>query len=1128
MNERSEELIFAESLEKNPDERAAFLDQACAGRPELRQSVESLLEAYQHGAYLEPGENATIVFDSLADETGKQLGPYKLLQRIGEGGMGDVYMAEQCQPIKRRVALKIIKLGMDTKQIVARFEAERQALAMMDHPNIAKVLDAGATDNGRPYFVMELVRGIKITEYCDQNRLSNGERLELFRLICQAIQHAHQKGIIHRDIKPSNILVTLHDGVPVPKVIDFGIAKATQAELTEKTLVTQFHQLIGTPAYMSPEQAEMSALDVDTRADIYSLGVLLYELLTGKTPLDGKQLLRAGYEELLQRIKVDEPLKPSTKARTLEGEERTVVANNRRVDPSRLGNELRGDLDWIVMKTLEKDRTRRYETANALAMDITRHLTNEAVLARPPSAAYRFQKLLRRNKFVFAAIGAVALALVIGIVGSTSQAFRALRAEQEQVRLRHLAEQAAGQTRRHAYAADMRAADVAIHENNLGYAQGLLKRYSPAPGEEDLRGVEWRYLWQACRSDALKSFPHDAIVNQAVFSPDGRLVATASLDGMVRVWDVSSEKPVERFLGYDGEDPKHPLAFSPDGRYLACGHSSGVTIRETTDWTISHELEAESGTVLFSPNGKLLAFESEGRVKLWDTATSRTTPLETGAPSKFTFPLAFSTDSRMLAVSAGSPRRIQVFDVPSRSRVAEIDSPNAGSLALAPGGRWLFAGGGDGSLAICDLTTKQVVASYKLHASWLFGLAFSPGGDILATAGTDQVIHFWRWDVEPDGPPTLEKVQSLKGHGNEIWFLDFTRDGRFLVSSGKDGTAKVWSTTVVQQGAFPWDAGSDQQLLGFSADGTRLHTIALKQRQIWSWKVENLEQPVSTFEPPTEAELRTPESQGPAVILCDDDSVVFGTANGTVQAWDLQTGRAAETIRVGNGMVFPLGVSPDKRLVFVWDVEERLAGLWNFQTGEREAVFPDYGSGSFRGNYYSGYVDFSPDGQYLAYPGLNHKVQLWGIEERRVRFTLKGHKWVVFAPRFSPDSKLLATSSWDGTAKLWDVDTGDQSVPTLSGHRGGPTTVFASDGRTLLTSAAFDGMTQFWNVATGKQMLTLHDADECHLSPDGQTLIYRQSGTFRVLRLQSLAEIDPLHSAAQVSNDPDADSSPGK
>ena len=447
MNESDrEEAIFAAVVALPAGERAAYLDRVCLHDAALRRQLEQLLEAHDHndgfmnGPVAQESSKTVVLTLPPAEKAGDRIGRYKLMEQIGEGGCGVVYVAEQEQPVRRRVALKVIKLGMDTRQVMARFEAERQALALMDHPNIARVLDAGATDTGRPFFVMELVRGIKITDYCDENKLSTPDRLGLFVQVCRAIQHAHQKGIIHRDIKPSNILVTVNDGKPVPKVIDFGIAKATQGRLTEQTVYTAFEQFIGTPAYMSPEQAVMTSLDIDTRSDIYSLGVLLYELLTGRTPFDPTELMQAGLDAMRQTIREREPLRPSTKLNGLTSDELTTAAKRRASDPPRLINLLRGDLDWIVMKALEKDRTRRYEAANGLAMDIERHLKNEPVEARPPSKIYRFQKLVRRNKLGFVAALALALALLLGAVVSSSQAIRATRAEAASVHAQKLAE----------------------------------------------------------------------------------------------------------------------------------------------------------------------------------------------------------------------------------------------------------------------------------------------------------------------------------------------------------------------------------------------------------------------------------------------------------------------------------------------------------------------------------------------------------------------------------------------------------------------------------------------------------------------------------------------------------------
>jgi len=425
-------MLVAAALEMPVEKRPALLDAVCLGDPALRQRLESLLAAQQKTdpspTPAAPTVAATLKLgppDAPDEAIGTTIRRYKLLEIVGEGGCGVVYVAEQTQPVRRRVALKVIKLGMDTKQVVARFEAERQALAMMDHPNIAKVLDGGSTESGRPYFVMELVRGIRITDYCDQNHLTTQERLDLFIKVCHAIQHAHQKGIIHRDIKPSNILVTLHDGVPVPKVIDFGIAKATEGRLTDATVYTQLNQFIGTPAYMSPEQAEMSGLDIDTRSDIYSLGVLLYELLAGSTPFDATELMSQGIDAMRKRIRETEPPRPSTRFATLKGQELTTTAKRRSADKSKLMHQLQGDLDWIVMKCLEKDRTRRYETANGLAADLKRHLNNEPVTARPPSRLYELQKSIRRHKVGFAAAAAIIIILAIGIAASVDQAVRA-------------------------------------------------------------------------------------------------------------------------------------------------------------------------------------------------------------------------------------------------------------------------------------------------------------------------------------------------------------------------------------------------------------------------------------------------------------------------------------------------------------------------------------------------------------------------------------------------------------------------------------------------------------------------------------------------------------------------------
>jgi len=556
--------IFSRSLEKKPGpERDNFLAEACSGDSKLRDQVESLLLAYDGaGEFL--GKTMLLApSDFTIERSGTMIGRYKLLQRIGEGGFGVVYMAEQIEPVQRKVALKVIKAGMDTREVVARFEAERQALALMDHPNIARVFDAGATEAGRPYFVMELVNGIPITDYCDREQLSTTQRLQLFMKVCHAVQHAHQKGIIHRDLKPSNVLVTLHDGEPVPKVIDFGVAKALGQKLTEKTLFTPFQNMIGTPAYMSPEQAELSGLDIDTRSDIYSLGVLLYELLTGVTPFDAQMLRQAALDEIRRMIREADPAKPSTRLETL-GIRLKDVAKLRHTEPNALRKLVQGDLDWIVMKALEKDRRRRYETPDALASDVARHMCNEPVFASSPSVSYLVGKYARRHKAVLVVSAVLLLLLLAGTGVSTWQAVRATRAERAQSLLRQQAEEARANERQLRLQAEAREkiaqAEAFVRNASPEEADKVMRTISPLLDEMNASNAAAIYFslgdwagrqaqWKAAATNYLKSIAGQP----ANFDAYDKLAPVLVQGGDVRAFEQLRRQMLSRFA--DSPDP---------------------------------------------------------------------------------------------------------------------------------------------------------------------------------------------------------------------------------------------------------------------------------------------------------------------------------------------------------------------------------------------------------------------------------------------------------------------------------------------------------------------------------------------------------------------------------------------
>ena len=720
---RKAEETFLSALERAPEERESFIAGACADDAALAAEVRAMLALHERagGFMRESAQAPTIKTErerQQPEQEGERIGRYKLLQEIGEGGFGTVWMAEQMEPVSRKVALKIIKLGMDTREVIGRFEQERQALAMMDHPNIAMVLDAGATQWGRPFFVMELVKGMPITQYCDEAGLGTRERLALFGDVCSAINHAHQKGIIHRDIKPSNVMITLHGDKAVVKVIDFGIAKATQGKLTDKTLFTRFEQFIGTPVYMSPEQAAMSGLDVDTRSDIYALGILLYELLTGKPPFDAKSLASAGYDEMRRIIREVEPVKPSAKLSTIVGEERTTFAKARHVEPAKVSRLVAPDLDWIVMKAIEKDRNRRYETANGLAMDIQRHLRDEVVAARPPTVAYRVGRLVRRHRREFA-IGLAAWLLISAlgvwfVIHLHAKERRAVAGEEralaETERATAAVEDAlakAEATRRALAKAQVAVADSAFRGNDR---TAMVEALDAVP--DDLRDQRWAYL-SVKRNASLGALHSPGLARvEAVAAVPGlpAQFAVADAEGSVAIVDVKSGRTL--MTGKVDLAGAPVLAISADGARLALTTRGAQEIHllRASDGQPQQTVPAPSAAisrVAFSPDGSLLATtdgpEGSGRNAKLSLVDLRDGSVRWQIGGGYS-DLLFSGDgSRLFIGSRGVLRKFRIVDVATGQIRTERDE-YLFSMAMSRDGRQLALSLQKGEVAILDKT----------------------------------------------------------------------------------------------------------------------------------------------------------------------------------------------------------------------------------------------------------------------------------------------------------------------------------------------------------------------------------------------------------------------------------------
>ncbi len=1015
-------------------------------------------------------------------------GLYHTIGVLGEGGMGIVYLAEQNQPIRRRVALKVLKHG-DAASSVARFKSEIQALALMDHPNIAKIYDAGTTASGRPFLAMEYVPGIPITDYCDRELLGCRDRLTLFEQVCQAVHHAHQKGIIHRDLKPSNILVMLQDGKPIPKIIDFGVAKALDLGLLEKSMFTETGMLIGTPEYMSPEQADPRELDVDSSTDVYSLGVLLYELLVGALPFDPRALRKAGYAEIQRMIREDEPPKPSTRLSSM-GNNAQEVARRRRSDLRSLIRLLRGDLESITMKALEKDRTRRYASASEFASDIARHMADEPVVARPPNMGYRLRKFVRRHRILVAAGSTVALALLIGAAVSLLLYLRASR-EQERAE-------------RESYSANLSAAEIQLRFGEVGEAKGRLASTSPM-----LRGWEWHHLmartdessasiyspelkgpenkrrfqemrfsedgsqlfhygttllrsWDLTTKQlvtdlsglgrvltvgpygktvlvgppldvfadppaegfvlrlydvrtrtvlaVLRGFPsnpgecaisedgalvaaardhkdpykveaapimvwdtrtggvvarlegHPHYVRGVRFSPDRKLLASASLDKTVKLWNLTSPG---KALTLQHETPVHAISFSRDGRLLASGCSDGfVRIWNPATGRLLRSWKATPANVFeamaFSPDGSLLATSSTPMLRVWEVETGQLQREFTGLPG-FANAIAFHPTAPRLYT--GSNTIIKEWELNRRAAVLQETRATVMAVAVSPNGKYIVSGSSDGTARLFDAASRNLIRSWPAHADEVRSMAFSPDSLLVASGSKDKAVKLWNVS---DG----RLVRTLIGHTERVLSIAFSPDGRHLVSSSADRTIRVWDLTSNRPAAEI--ATPDISETTLSRDG---HTI-LALRQI--------DKALLLWDAKSGAKLGTISSDTTEVSPLQPRSALAASQDGT----------------------FAIGPADSGSAIAVWNVPRR----------QVERIVPVFRDATILA------LAISPDGNRVAVGGAaSGDIAIWDPRRGRFLVSLSGHKQGVRSLAWTPDGMTLVSASTDGTVRVWDT-----------------------------------------------------------------------------------------------------------